>query len=88
MAAGPALLMRREEILSLTWEKVNLINGKITLEAGTTKNDEPGLSISPGNPARPYLTRRLSVMRNIPLPSHVLFRDGQRIYDFRGFRET
>lgn len=70
--------MRREEILSLTWSQVNLFDRTITLEAGTTKNNEARIL---------YLTGELLEVvqdayrkKNGP---YVFHKDGQKIGSFR-----
>jgi integrase len=75
---------RREEILSLRWEQVDLPERVVRLEAGTTKNDEPRLL-----PLTSELLKMLTTQRSVrdnqyPDCPWVFFREGgQRIRAFR-----
>jgi integrase len=71
---------RREEILGLTWERVDMAQGIVRLEPGETKNDE-GRTL--------YLNDELMAMmqglhsvRRLGCP-YVFHRDGKKIGEFR-----
>ena len=75
--------MRREEMLSLTWDKVDLVRGRITLSAGSTKNKDARIIPLAGELYEAIQEQAATVGKQYPGCPYVFPYRGRRMKDTR-----